>query len=1388
MGENATSPGCVVGHLQPERALNVGGGSTPGALNKRDPELSGSVRPSGVARRVPAWKASRKARAPWNLEAESRTTASDRVHLGRSEARLSICTFRYDNLKRWSSGDLLPGCSQARQLRARFKLVFPLGTRSAANSAHSSHTQLTMPPKKKKGDNARGPPAFGDKATLAAVTVTARQNREGQALRDIHKEAEGRAATAQRSRMAAKADRAEAEQQHAQRVAELTERVNELGANADIPEPARQALRVAVPHTANEVLDVALNQLGREARLPNKRPYSSQQLMTTLMKQKDTQIRLTSETVVMGHVVISKSALTHLLSSPGPNPALALRAPTDRDTTSLSPGQLLWSNPPFGDDDLRQKILESNTLTLATAGQHDVLLHRPTGEIRLITEPSDCRDMAAILKCLAGLQVRLIEAEEWIKEQLRNTVQPQTLAPHIQYVRFDYFVRNQGAWESISPSKLPFPPHMQGGRIYASVTEQGHAILATEGAHGSVAIKVGGTTYVQARLSLVHKPDTDFPLTQLEAVQKINELHLRKREKQKRALEMIADTLGKMKGLASAGDIMQEITPQLSVLEEVEKRVWPATLVEMSAAAQQGNEAVQATEQRCELMITEMQAALAGNSAEFWQKEEATRCLVWVTPNEPSRMAAAVKESLEESSGKGKAAIPDLMAWQAALGPLLQQQWGIRVLRVQILTTEGNRANLAGFAAVLAKPAASTAPLDMLRGKISKADMGWKAKISLAVQAGEVGSATAAKELDKLFSNPCQGVWVPLEVDGIMMTIDTPLSELVGQADEEVGQADVRKLALTWALSAAESNKILSELENRRRAQALDVITHGENMTLYISRATRTLLAQEANHAEWAEDLTPGADIAMQVRHIITTGLQRSLEGLAMTGFLMPGHQFCVAGAEYGGAAAADDMDVESLDVPRLLPNLLQPHPLSKLPSEEVSQDLLMAALSGLINGNRAQALPLSHYTLVVATAAGKEITKEQAQRIDIKGEDLLAVLPWQEALRKEIASSLQEHMAAYGILRLSPEAEDTDWLPQPGRSFRLLTPAVEWTLTLEGIDVAWHRYSTHPELVTALQEQGRSGKMQVGFSSEEWLRLGEPQLQLGTRIQTDGKTWRLTVRGSLHEALGTRGNLTHLPLAREYLKRMSESKQFQTLGTNDQGRVILAPAPRGDQGAHPVPFGSSLKLTVQDKIKIKEVPTKIDALLSSAKRTEHLAGIEERLWANQIEHALEWAKTLLKTCTGPIFVPKGAGAGMTFFQMSMEDHLDPPAFLSADRGLHELRASIREILADLKDDDDSHREIAERPVMNGLILVPTDVEGEPPEGGWSAWHIEAISHSGISAQVQGRSKRAKKQSSPNAAGGAITETSAWDADAHMVEAPGNHESVASSPRTTSPK
>ena len=74
---------------------------------------------------------------------------------------------------------------------------------------------------------------------------------------------------------------------------------------------------------------------------------------------------------------------------------------------------------------------------------------------------------------------------------------------------------------------------------------------------------------------------------------------------------------------------------------------------------------------------------------------------------------------------------------------------------------------------------------------------------------------------------------------------------------------------------------------------------------------------------------------------------------------------------------------------------------------------------------------------------------------------------------------------------------------------------------------------------------------------------------------------------------------------------------------------------------------------------------------------------------------------------------------------------------------------------------------------MNGLILVPTDVEGEPPEGGWIAWHIEAISHSGITAQVQGRSKRAKKQDSPIAAGGAITENSAWDTDAHMVEAPG---------------
>ena len=143
----------------------------------------------------------------------------------------------------------------------------------------------------------------------------------------------------------------------------------------------------------------------------------------------------------------------------------------------------------------------------------------------------------------------------------------------------------------------------------------------------------------------------------------------------------------------------------------------------------------------------------------------------------------------------------------------------------------------------------------------------------------------------------------------------------------------------------------------------------------------------------------------------------------------------------------------------------------------------------------------------------------------------------------------------------------------------------------------------------------------------------------------------------------------------------------------------------------------------------------------------------------------------------------------MTFFQMSMEDHLDPPAFLSADRGLHELRTSIREILEDLREDDDSHREIAERQVMNGLILVPTAVEGEPPEGGWSAWHIEAISHSGITAQVQGRSKRAKTRGSPKAAGGAITEDSAWDADAHMVEAPEEHEGVAStSPRATPPK
>ena len=101
------------------------------------------------------------------------------------------------------------------------------------------------------------------------------------------------------------------------------EKVNELGVKANIPEPARQALRVAVPNTANEVLDAALNHLGQEARLRDKRSYSSQQLMQTLMKQKDTQIRLTSATVVTGHVVISKSALTHLLSSPGPNPALA---------------------------------------------------------------------------------------------------------------------------------------------------------------------------------------------------------------------------------------------------------------------------------------------------------------------------------------------------------------------------------------------------------------------------------------------------------------------------------------------------------------------------------------------------------------------------------------------------------------------------------------------------------------------------------------------------------------------------------------------------------------------------------------------------------------------------------------------------------------------------------------------------------------------------------------------------------------------------------------------------------------------------------------------------------------------------------------------------------
>ena len=151
--------------------------------------------------------------------------------------------------------------------------------------------------------------------------------------------------------------------------------------------------------------------------------------------------------------------------------------------------------------------------------------------------------------------------------------------------------------------------------------------------------------------------------------------------------------------------------------------------------------------------------------------------------------------------------------------------------------------------------------------------------------------------------------------------------------------------------------------------------------------------------------------------------------------------------------------------------------------------------------------------------------------------------------------------------------------------------------------------------------------------------------------------------------------------------------------------------------------------------------------------------------------------------------MPVGAGAGMQFFNMSLEDQLAPPVFLSADEGLQELRNSIRDILVDLSEDENEPCKITEEQVANGLILVPADMEMEPPEEGWTSWRVEATSHSGITTQKHERSKRAKKRSAPDAVGGAPTGHTAGDTDAHMAESPENLESVAStSPRTHTSK